>query len=392
MSNPVSIVVPRLESKPWGGRDLARFGVDLPADESIGEAIMTSGDVTISGGYGAGRELGALIEDDPDQHLGRQAPEVLGGRSLFPLLVKLIDAGGNLSIQVHPDDAGAATYDSPGKTEAWHVLAAKPGARLFVGLRPGVELDAFMAAAGTRDGSTASLMRTIPAVTGTTILLPAGTIHALGAGVIVCEIQQPSDLTFRLDDWGRTDAQGDSRELHPEQGRAAARLAQRPELIRPVRRRVAIGERHILTACRYFALERIALPAGGTVPIDSRDSPVVVTVVGGSADLGNHVLGAGMSGVIWPLRDEATTLCATAPTVALVGWVPDLLKEVIAPGRSSGAADDVIAALSGPLDDVGGLLGGAARGDAFCPSPDQDGSAAGAASPEGDRGGAASRR
>lgn len=356
MFDPVSIVAPRFDRKPWGGRGLSRFGLDLPGEGPIGEALLTSRDVTISGGYGAGSTLGALIDDAPVQHLGRRAQAILGGRSLFPLLVKLIDAKDNLSIQVHPDGAGAEPYNALGKTEVWHVLAAGPGARLFAGLRPGVELDAFMTSAGARDGSTATLMRTIPAVSGSTLLLPAGTVHALGAGVVVYEIQQPSDLTFRIDDWGRTDAQGQSRELHVEQGRAAVRPAIMPELIRPIRRRAAIGERHLLSACRYFALERIALPAGGTVLIEAEDSPVVVTVLSGSAHLGERALGAGTSGVIWPLRARATALRATAPMVAFVGWVPDLLNDVIVPGRASGAGDEAIAALSGSLNDVGARL------------------------------------
>lgn len=353
----VSIVASRLDHKPWGGHALVKFGLDLPADQSVGEALMTSADVTVSGGYGAGRTLGAIVEDEPDLYLGARARKIMNGRSLFPLLVKLIDAEDNLSIQVHPDDAGAERYDSPGKTEAWHVLASRPGAILFAGLRPGVELDTFMDAAEARDGSSATLMRTIPAVTGTTILLPAGTVHALGAGIVVYEIQQPSELTFRLDDWGRTDARGQSRELHLEQGRAAAHPALLPELIRPVRRRSTIGERHLLTACRYFALERIALPAGGIVPIDWKDSPAVVTVLSGSADLDGHALGAGASGVIWPIRNAVTALRATAPMAALVAWVPDIARDVIAPGRASGAGDDAIAALSGPLNDIGVRLG-----------------------------------
>lgn len=356
MSDPVSIVAPRFDLKPWGGRALARFGLDLPGDDPIGEALMTSGDVTVSRGYGAGRTLGEIIDDEPDLHLGARGREVPGGRSLFPLLVKLIDARDNLSIQVHPDDAAAAAWESPGKTEAWHVLLAEPGARLFAGLRPGVDLDMLMTAAESRNGSTAALMRTIPAMTGTTILLPAGTVHAIGAGVVVYEIQQPSDLTFRLDDWGRTDAQGHSRELHLEQGRAAAHPAILPELIRPVRRRTAIGERHLLAACRFFALERIALPVGGIVPVSPEDGPVVVTVLGGSADLGGQALDAGTSGVIWPLGNASATLRATIPMVALVASVPDLVNDVITPGRASGAGDDVIAALGGPLDDVRPLL------------------------------------
>lgn len=356
MPGSVSIVSPRLDNKPWGGNALARMGLIAPEQGPIGEAVLTSGDATVAEGYRAGSTLAAIVDDDPESYLGIRGQAVLGGRSRFPLLAKLIDARDNLSIQVHPDDAAAAALDSPGKTEAWHVLAAAPGARLFAGLRPGVTVDTLIARAEAGDGSSAAVMRTVPATTGSTILLPAGTIHALGAGVVVYEIQQPSDVTFRIDDWGRTDAQGQSRELHLSQGRAVARPGMLPELIRPVRRRTAVGELHILTACRSFALERIALPAGGSIPIGSTTSPAVVTMLNGSADLGDHALGAGMTGVIWPLGDEPTTLRASAPIVALLAWVPDLVEDVIVPGRASGTGDDAIATLSGPLNDLGELL------------------------------------
>lgn len=358
----VSIVAPRLHSRPWGGQELVALGFDLPGGGPIGEAVMTSGEAHVVSGYGTGRALGEIVEDDPDRHLGPRARAVLPGRPLFPLLVKLIDAGDNLSIQVHPDDAGAAAYDSPGKTEAWHVIAARPGARLFAGLRPGVDLDALMVAAEARDGSVTALMRTIPATVGTSILLPAGTIHALGAGVVVYEIQQPSDLTFRLDDWGRTDARGRSRELHHDEARDAARAGIVPELVSPIRCRAAIGERHLLVACRYFALERFALPAGGIVPLTAAGSPVVVTVISGAAKLGGHPLERGRTGVIWPLGDGATPLRATAPMIALVGRVPDLMQDVVAVGTRAGARDDAIAALGGPLNDVAALLAERAGG------------------------------
>lgn len=356
MIDTVSIVTPRLHPKPWGGQELAAFGFDMPDGRPIGEAVMTSGEAPVVSGYGTGRTLGEIVEDDPDRHLGTQAQAVLAGRPLFPLLVKLIDARDNLSIQVHPDDVGAAMFDSPGKTEAWHVIAARPGARLFAGLRPGVDLDALMAAAEARDGSVAALIRTIPATVGTSILLPAGTIHALGAGVVVYEIQQPSDLTFRLDDWGRTDAQGHFRDLHHTKARGATRAGIVPEIVRPVRCRVAIGERHLLAACRYFMLERIALPAGGIIPLAADGSPVVVTVISGAAELGAHTLARGMTGVIWPIAGAVTPLRATAPMIALVGRVPDLVRDVVAVGKRAGARDDAIAALGGPLNDVAALL------------------------------------
>lgn len=369
MPDPVSIVNPRVDEKPWGGDALTRFGIVMPDTGPIGEALLTSADATVAEGYRAGQTIGAIVDADPERFLGDRARAVLGDRSLFPLLAKLIDAHANLSIQVHPDDVAAAALNSPGKTEAWHVLAARPGARLYAGLRPGVPLATFIAMAEAGDGSCAAAMRTVPAITGTTILLPAGTIHALGAGVVVYEIQQPSDITFRIDDWGRTDAHGHSRELHLDEGRTAARPELLPELIPPVRRRAAIGERHILTACRYFAVERIALPAGGSLLVGSATSAVVVTILTGSAELGDHRLGPGKAGVIWPLRHDPTTLRATAPMVALVAWVPDLVGDVIGPGRASGAGDDAIAALSGPSNDLGALLAGERDTTIGVPSP-----------------------
>src|SRR5699024_175523 len=131
-------------------------------------------------------------------------------------------------IQVHPDDAGAVELDRLGKTEAWHVLDAGNAGALYLGLREDVSLDAFIADARKLDGRSGQALRALRAKRGTTVLIPAGTIHALGEGVMVYEIQQPSDVTFRLDDWGRVDAQGNPREMHLDQGYRAAHEAHRP--------------------------------------------------------------------------------------------------------------------------------------------------------------------
>ena len=347
-------LTPRLDEKPWGGRRLERFGLNLPDDVAVGEALVTAGEATVSGGPDAGRTLGELVLGDPDL-LGLLGAGAVGGRPIFPLLVKLIDATENLSVQVHPNDAAAALLGRLGKTEAWHVLAADPGARLFVGVRPGVSVEQLEEASQRKDGSAAELLRVVSAQVGTTVLIPAGTVHALGAGVVVYEVQQPSDVTFRLDDWGRVDSQGRSRDLHLEQGLAVTRAVLLPELIAPVELRSVAGRRHLLAACRYFALERIALNAGDAVPVGAAGSPSVVTLLEGEggvrADADDVSIAAGRSVVVWP-GSPVATLTATQPLVALRCWVPDLHEEVVRPAISAAAGAEAIAALGGPLDDV----------------------------------------
>lgn len=345
------LVEPRLDAKPWGGHRLERFGLTIPPGAKIGEALVTAGDAEVEDDG----TLGDLVRQDPAARLGRLGQDAVSGRDVFPLLVKLIDAEENLSIQVHPNDAEARPLDRLGKTEAWYILAARPGGSLYLGLQPGVSFAEFEAACRTLDGSSAALLRKVEAKPGTAVLIPAGTVHALGAGVMVYEIQQPSDVTFRLDDWGRVDAQGNPREMHLKEGFAVARPDFRPELIPPVPLETSSGQRDLLGACRYFAFERITLPAGGQATLHSPASPQVVTLLEGAAMVTNRDgsvdLAAGRSCVLWASPDDAT-LRTNEAVVALRAWVPDLAADVVAPARAAGASEAAIDALSGPLDDV----------------------------------------
>jgi len=346
----VSVVRPRLDEKPWGGRRLERYGLELPAGVPIGEALVTAGEAEIVAGAGAGMTLAAAITANPSQALGEVAARVVGGRSLFPLLVKLIDANENLSIQVHPNDAQAASRDRLGKTEAWHVLAAEPGASIYAGLRDGVSMDEFREAAARMDGTSATLLRRVPARVNSTILIPAGTVHALGAGVMVYEIQQPSDVTYRMDDWGRVDAQGNAREMHLEDGFAVMRPEVRPDWIEPIDLGAVEGRRHLITACRYFAVERVALPGGGRYNLPSQRGPQVVTLLQGVASVGGEEISAGTSAVVWPGGE--TTLLASKPVVALRGWVPDLAADLPALTRRAETYPYALERLDGPLSDI----------------------------------------
>ncbi len=186
---------------------------------------------------------------------------------------------------------------------------------------------------------------------GTTVLIPAGTVHALGAGVMVYEVQQPSDITYRLDDWGRGDAEGNPREVHLEVGFDVAQHGLIPDLIDPVSLRPAIGERHLLAACRYFALERVALPAGGSLRVSHPGSPSVITMLKGGATIDGMTLESGSSAVVWPSAATAT-LSATSPTIALVAYVPDFAADILEPARRAGAERRAIVSLGGSTGDL----------------------------------------
>jgi len=158
-----------------------------------------------------GKTLRELLRDYPQEMLGRHAP-----LPRFPLLVKLLDAAQLLSVQVHPNDAQAARTTPPdlGKTEVWHVLAAQPGSKLYAGLKPHVDR-AYLEQA-LRTGQVEPCLHAIEPRVGDTIFIPPGTVHALGAGVVIAEFQQSSDVTLRLFDWNRVGADGKPRPLHIE--------------------------------------------------------------------------------------------------------------------------------------------------------------------------------
>ncbi len=203
--------------------------------------------------------------------LGLAKPQALGDRPVgeywlptteFPLLVKIIDAKERLSIQVHPDDATAKAMDlGNGKTEAWFVLDVKPGGELWLGLRDGVGVEAFLAAAQRGEDVSTLLVRHEPTI-GETYFVPAGAIHAVGGGLTILEVQQPSDVTFRLYDWGRLPA----RPLHhAEAARSVKAKVETPRT--PPEKGSPQAERTTLVSCDHFEVEEIALHSPAlTVP------------------------------------------------------------------------------------------------------------------------------
>ncbi len=348
-------VDPQLDPKPWGGRGLELFGFPLPPDIPIGEALITAPASRVRGGVSPESQLGELAATEPAALVGSRGLAVTGGRPVFPLLVKLIDAVDNLSIQVHPDDDAARSDDRLGKTEAWHVLATAPGAVLYLGLRQDVS-DTELAAVCRKGGAAVGCLRKVAAIPGTTFLIPAGTVHALGAGVLVYEVQQPSDVTYRLDDWGRVDAAGRARDLHLDAGLAVVNEASRPEAIAPIDL-LPNARRQLIAACRYFALERLVLAANeeALLSICPLPSPQVVTCLQGAVEVrvgDATVLLVEGETVVIPIGSRAGEIRARSPTVLLRTWVPNLETEIVAPARAVGAGDRAIAGLAGALPDV----------------------------------------
>lgn len=206
-------IEPIFSPRIWGSRSLAPlFPEKTNLAEPLGEAWLTGVDCKIATGPFAGKTLGEAWRDMPGEWRGSKFADP----GEFPLLVKFIFPKEKLSIQVHPSDAYASKHEKSaggrGKTEMWHAVSAEPGAQVLIGLQPGVDKQKFLSALEAK--TLECLFEALPVHEGDTFFLPAGTPHTIGPGMILCEVQQYSDLTYRVYDYGRVDAQGKPRELH----------------------------------------------------------------------------------------------------------------------------------------------------------------------------------
>jgi mannose-6-phosphate isomerase len=212
---------PIFKERVWGGREMERlYGKPLPAGTPIGESWEISdrpGDASvIANGPLAGKNLRWLMENHHAELLGDAKP---ANENRFPLLCKILDAREKLSLQVHPPANKAAKLRGEPKTEMWFIADAAPGAELFVGLKRGVTRAKFEEKVGT--GEVAECLHRVPVRAGDAMFLPSGRVHAIGAGLVIFEIQQNSDTTYRVFDWNRAGLDGKPRELHVAQSLAS---------------------------------------------------------------------------------------------------------------------------------------------------------------------------
>lgn len=283
------VLRPIFFEKVWGGRALEMLGKSLPAGQMIGESweLADMGSTSASGAGGgaarsaiengvlAGKSLADAAALWGARMMGRFALSPSGG---FPLLVKFLDAKENLSVQVHPSPAyAAANKGAYLKTECWYILHAEPGAVIYKGLKRGVTPK--MLEAHIADGSVVNDLVAERAVVGECHNLPSGTIHALGAGVVVAEVQTPSDTTFRVFDWGRT-----GRELHVKQAIECTDFANPA----PAATRLKDGERSArLVTTEFFTLDEYDVAAGDALRIGDGSGPAAVVALHGSATIGD---------------------------------------------------------------------------------------------------------
>ncbi|MCU0719412.1 MAG: class I mannose-6-phosphate isomerase [Pirellula sp.] len=250
---------PIYRSYIWGGKRLAKeLGKITPDDgiwaESWEIVDHREAESLVCEGQFKGKSIRELISGFPKEMIGRTTPE-----ERLPLLLKYLDCERVLSVQVHPDDAYGATMQIPdrGKTEAWYVIEAAPGAVLYAGLKHGIDQSELERAISS--GQTETCLHVIYPKSGDCVFIPAGTVHALGAGLLVAEIQQASDCTFRLFDWNRLDKDGKPRDLHLEQAMEVIDFESGPRSI-CVRSELGTSGWSRLVECDKFCLEEAIGP------------------------------------------------------------------------------------------------------------------------------------
>lgn len=240
--------------KIWGGNRIKPMK-GLPSDDApIGESWECSAvpgcESVVANGVFAGKTLNELVVEYEELLLGNQVYKMYG--TTFPLLIKFIDAAKDLSIQVHPDNKMAKEYhDSFGKTEMWYIMDAEPGAKLYSGLKS--QISAYEYEKRVEDGSICTVLQEHEVKAGDTFFIPAGRIHAICGGVMVAEIQQSSDLTYRIFDYNRPGLDGKPRQLHTELAAKAIDYKVYPDYRGHYERR--INKPVCISECEYFTVK-----------------------------------------------------------------------------------------------------------------------------------------
>jgi mannose-6-phosphate isomerase len=288
---------PYLRPMVWGGRSLARFlGKNLPTAETYGESWEVS---------------------DHALHASPLATASMFGDTydVFPWLIKLLDVQDYLSIQVHPDDAAVKSLrpGEGGKTEAWYVLDAQPTSRIHAGLKPGVGPRQLRQA--LNDGRLAACLHSFTPKAGDCVFIPAGTVHAVCGGVLLAEIQQTSDATFRLFDWNRRDSQGNARTLHIEEALASIHWDQGP--VEPI---AADDPRHVLVRCPYFEIERFNTATPISLGGMGRLQALVVTTGHGRFANGEYALAG--DAWVFPVAMPGMMFHPVSPLTGLLCTLP----------------------------------------------------------------------
>lgn len=291
---------PLYQERVWGGRGLeSALGRTLPGTKPIGEAWeivdRPEAQSVVRGGRYAGKTLRQLIEAHPTDLMGPGWDK----KKPFPILVKWLDCRERLSLQVHPPAAIAPQLKGEPKTETWYIADTQPGAGLLVGLKKGVTRDQFEQA--LKDNTLEPLVHRFPVAEGDSILVRSGQIHAIDAGNLILEIQQNSDTTYRVYDWGRVGLDGKPRQLHVKESLASIKWDDfEPS---PVRAAPTSG---VIADCDEFRIRRVVLDPGETLRFAAHEQPRILSLVTGELQgPGKNILSRGENAVL-PYAGEFT--------------------------------------------------------------------------------------
>lgn len=302
---------PIFKDKIWGGDKIrTQLGLDFSPLPNCGEAWVLSGvsgsETAVSEGWLKGNQLNELVEIYMDELVGEKVFEKHG--SEFPLLIKLLDANDWLSIQVHPDDDLAKKrHNGSGKTEMWYILQADPDSKLISGFNQEMNKDKYLE--HLKNNTLPEIMNFEPVQAGNVFYMPSGRVHALGPGIVLAEIQQTSDLTYRIYDWDRVDAGGKSRELHSDLALDAIDFKRYNDYwIQPITHKDQASQ---LVQGKYFTTNLLQLSKPMLRDYSGSDTFVIYLCTEGSASVDYH------NGVVHLRKGECLLLPAMFDKVVL---------------------------------------------------------------------------
>lgn len=326
-------LLPVLVTKVWGGEALRPYvtspsgapEVEWPEGEPVGEVWIVSdrGDQSskIAGGPFDGRTLQGLMLSEREALVG---DSILGDGESFPLLLKLLDAQANLSVQVHPDDRAAAKFGGSSKDECWYILDAEPRAEIFLGLAPGVDATGFAEGAATPD--VVDLLQRFPVSAGDGVHVPSGTVHSIGAGIAIVEVQTNSDTTYRVYDWGRFGTDGEPRETHLEEAFRSIDYKEKVVAPGPLEFEVSASTRSeaaateprangtasanriaTLANCKQFVAEVLEVHEPVEMTVEALPTVLVVLAGSGRIDSGDGEIYPLVKGGAWVLPADLTS-------------------------------------------------------------------------------------
>ncbi len=309
--NEILRLNPLYQERVWGGRALeTALGRELPGTQPIGEAWeivdRPEAQSTIAAGRLAGKTLREVIAAHPSEVMGPGWDKTRP----FPILVKWLDCRERLSLQVHPPASIAPQLKGEPKTETWFIADTQPGAGLLVGLKKGVTREQFEKA--LKDNTLEPLVHRFPVAEGDSILVRSGQIHAIDGGNLILEIQQNSDTTYRVYDWGRVGLDGKPRQLHVKESLASIKWDDFEPA--PVRGAPTSG---VIADCPEFRIRRVVLDAGETLHFEAGEQPRIVSVVTGElSGPGKQALARGENAILPHAGDF--TFKAVAASLVLV--------------------------------------------------------------------------